>query len=157
MGHKDGVRMHWDDMGQVKTEESKIPWAISKCLSHKESSVIVMSSCWWTGHHPIACQHGEQLLNSIRRTPLGNNACISPAGWLTQSKVDVSGLSTVGNVSRSDQCWYSNTLGEALRIAEVLKLLDSPWMSETQNCVVVTNSEWSLKMRQMGTSPEPPG
>lgn len=131
-------------MGQVKTDKSKIPCAISKCLSHKESSVLGMSSCRWTGHHPIACQHGERLLNSIRRTPLGNNVCISPVGWLTQSKVDVSGLSTVGNVSWSDQslCWYSYTLGEALRIAELLILVARPRMSDTQNCVVVTNSEW---------------
>lgn len=150
MGHKDGVRMQTlrrETGDKSRLKKVKYPGQWASVFPIKKISVFGMSSCWWTGHHPTACQHGEWLLNSIRRTPLGNDACISPAGWLTQSKVDVSGLSTVGNVSRSDQslCWYSNTLGEALRIAEVLILLANPWMSDTQNCVVVTNSEWSLK------------
>lgn len=89
--------------------EVKMPWATSKCLSPLACQPV---------HHPVDGQHDERILNSSPRAPLENNGCVSQAGWLGQSKADVSGLSTVENVLwlRSVIALMAGTVGVALRI-----------------------------------------
>lgn len=95
--------------------------------------------------HPVDRQHGERLLNSSPRAPLENNGCISQAGWLGQSKADVSGLSTVENVLwlRSVIVLMTWHCGCGFEDCSELHApcQTTAILANTQNCVVVMNSE----------------